>query len=262
MPAVTGLKNAKVQKKLKVSTGKSKASNGSVVTITSKKTSVSEGKKTGSRVRKPVDISCKGEIMSGKRGRKEILKVEEDGHVKSLSSGGKRKRVSAGQSTDEERALDAEMGLQNRKSLSKLGRNKLKLETHTGKQRENNDYHVSGKSSRTDSLSRGRKSQEAEFLEKKSRAKSKIVRKGNSGDPMTNDNAKSRSEVRKNSNKKENEQKVQPLKKSLKTKPKDKKELADNVDITERPKKKKKGIRIDPHDISNKRLDDGTSMNG
>nr|GMD17334.1 putative GTP-binding protein EngB [Ipomoea batatas] len=263
MPALKGLKNTRVQKKLKVSTGKSKASNGSVVTSTSKKTSVTEGKKTGSRVRKPVDISCKGEITPGKRGRKEILKVEEDGHIKSLSSVGKRKRISAGRSTDEERALDANMGLQNRKSLSKLGRNKLKLETHTGKQRENEDYHASGRSSRRDSSPRGRKSQEGEFLdEKKSRAKSKTLRKGNIiGDSMTNDNAKSRYEVRTNSNKKENEQKVESLKKSLKTKPKDKKGLADNVDITERPKKKKKGIRIDPHDISNKRLDDGTSMN-
>ncbi|RAL43349.1 hypothetical protein DM860_012490 [Cuscuta australis] len=243
-----GLKTVKVEKKFNVSFGKCKTGYGSA----------SEGKKSGS---KPGVISFNGESVfgTGRRGRKEMPKFMGDSHIKSLSSGGRRKRISS----SEGRSSDADIGLGSKKTFSGKRRDKIRVELHSGKQREYGEYRVYGKSSRGDTLSEGRKARESEFLSKKTlRAKPETSIKGHSfGDSRRSENGKRKPEVRTNTNKKENEQKVEPFKKSFKKNLKDTKRSADDEDITERPKKKKKRIRIDPHDGSNKRLEDDMSIN-
>lgn len=50
---------------------------------------------------------------------------------------------------------------------------------------------------------------------------------------------------------------------SVKKKVRDKKSLKNDSEVLDdKPKKKKRVIRLDPYDISNKRLDDGTAING
>ncbi|RAL43352.1 hypothetical protein DM860_012493 [Cuscuta australis] len=107
-------------------------------------------------------ISFNGESVfgTGRRGRKEMPKFMGDGHIKSPSSGGRRKRISS----SEGRSSDADIGLGSKKTFSGKRRDKIRVELHSGKQREYGEYLVYGKSSRGDTVSEGRKAPESEFL--------------------------------------------------------------------------------------------------
>ncbi|CAH9094071.1 unnamed protein product [Cuscuta europaea] len=249
-----GLKTIKVDKKFKLSVGKLK-SNANV--------SISNGKKTGSKGRKADVNTFEGDPVSGARGWKGKPKYEDDGRIKSISSVGKRKRTSGKETSLDDNTV---AGLGSRRSSLGKDTNKLEISTvHSRKGRENGESPVSRKTIKGDSMARGRKSQESEFYsEKKTRAKPKTTSmKGNDfEDSMRKDNGKRISEVsNKMKEKKENEQNVELVNTFLKKNVDCKKGLAGDVVIKEGPRKKNKRIRIDPHDGSNKRLDDGMSMN-
>lgn len=259
-----GLKTVKAGKKLVLAVGKSRASNGDSKNVASKKTGHNRSKNVQSEENKGDTVSYFGGSKADKKGivGKRNVNQRIKGEARELVTNGnrvsnavhsdrkrKRKRIYAEQSADEETVFHENVRKHNRKFPSEVKPHKPE-ESWTGKPKF-------GRLSSKDSLPGERKPKASGFLDKTSRVKFRAkdemkdieVHGGRNGKMKKGDKTKSRVP---------NLLEQGPTKKKFHSK----KTITDDSNMMDdRPKKKKRGIQIDPHDLSNKRLDDGLSIN-
>ncbi|KAK4407656.1 putative GTP-binding protein EngB [Sesamum angolense] len=186
---------------------------------------------------------------TGKEGLEEVIRG---------NSGLKRKRIYADREMVEDRKFDGN----DKKSFSKLQKGTVRPYLVKGKKAERGKDHELKNSTRNTSLARGSKFKESGFHDKK-------IWRGNvkSADTLKHVQENGLQSGTKTSIKRRalltaktdlNQRKYAAGSEKLrKKKDQGKKSLNTDSDLTEAPpKKKKRVIRIDPHDISNKRLDD------
>ena len=195
----------------------------------------------------------KGEEESGRE-------FGERGKMRALDSSGRRKRIYA---EDKEGMVE---GASKKKALLKRGE----------KKKVKDEVVVEGKNSTSQrtmwvhSKSRDAAGSEAKHSSRKMKGKKGNVvlataklkakaKEDDYGSGLVKKNREKKSELSK-----EKSQKVVSPSSSAKKKARDKAGLDDDdVEILDdQPKKKKRVIKIDPHDISNKRLDDGIGIDG
>ncbi|KAI3450256.1 hypothetical protein Pfo_006921 [Paulownia fortunei] len=268
-----GLKTSNVDKahrKVRVAIGKWKGSSDGVRTVESKKKgskkvqsrgdgydavsyAVVNEKPSETHSRKKRDLKTK----SGNEGFEAVI----DGN-----SGRKRKRIYADPGMVEDRMVDGN----DRKSSSKSKNNVVRSyldkgkKVPRGKDRELKDY------SRNTSLTGRGRFKGSELPDKKiRRGKTEVADKLNyvwenglgNGTSKTSDKRKAPFATKKYLN--QRKYTVGSVEKPRKKEDRGKKSLSTNSDLMEDPpKKKKRVIRIDPHDMSNKRLDDDIANNG
>ncbi|KAL0419290.1 UNVERIFIED_CONTAM: putative GTP-binding protein EngB [Sesamum radiatum] len=186
---------------------------------------------------------------TGKEGLEEVIRG---------NSGLKRKRIYADREMVEDRKFDGN----DKKSFSKLQKGTVRPYLVKGKKAERGKDHELKNSTRNTSLARGSKFKESGFHDKKiwrgnveSADKLKHVQE-NGLQSGTKPSIKRRALLTAKTDL--NQRKYAAGSEKLqKKKDQGKKSLNTDSDLTEAPpKKKKRVIRIDPHDISNKRLDD------
>ncbi|KAL2238430.1 UNVERIFIED_CONTAM: putative GTP-binding protein EngB [Sesamum indicum] len=186
---------------------------------------------------------------TGKEGLEEVING---------NSGLKRKRIYADREMVEDRKLDGN----DKKSVSKLQKGMIRSYLVKAKTAARGKDHELKNSTRNTSLARGSKFKESEFHDKK-------IRRGNveSADKLKHVQENGLQSGTKTFIKRRalltpktdlNQRKYAAgFEKLQKKKDQGKKSLDTDSDLTEAPpKKKKRVIQIDPHDISNKRLDD------
>ncbi|OIT00780.1 PREDICTED: methyl-CpG-binding domain-containing protein 13 [Nicotiana attenuata] len=238
--------------------------------------------KKGIRVKSTVTSNAAEEVYEG------ALKG------KSGISGGKRKRVYAHRDMDKEGTLEDSAGSSRRRSSLKSYRTrKLDLETQDkfsdpresrkktlyGEARRSNNSKLSEQSTRKMNLERqekffdsreskkkplygeGRRSNNCELANERNSRKVKEIREVKYvkvDGYEEEENGKRKSKERKALDQNRSKQKAESPSRFSRKKVQDRKSLGADSDVYEqRPKKKKQDIRIDPHDTSNKRLDDG-----
>lgn len=246
MSAETGSRD-KINKKLKLAIKRSKNSKDDVKTLDSRR-KVFQGNKEVQRT------SSAGRFSKRVNGGKERHQVEIDdkNRFKLVNSDRKRKRIYADQDTGvNEGTFHKNVGIPNGKTLS-WDKRKGTMEGRVN---------AGGLSNRKRSLKGGRSSGEDESDDNKSSSKSvRPVRLRSKVEDATVESKRPsrRPKDTKGQNKHPDVSLVKPTKRTVK----DKKSLDDNsVAADNRPKKKKRVIRIDPYDITNKRLDDGIVTN-
>ncbi|CAK9142703.1 unnamed protein product [Ilex paraguariensis] len=292
MSSETSSKNSKPIRKVKLAIEKSKNHKAGVGTLESKQ-NISRGSKTSqNRKIKPDDISYAGKNSShkAKNSGKSIVKSktkDEDRHggvegyealinenrgFKPMNSGRKRKRIYADHNTGEGRTMHSKVETPGWKALSKVGKNKLKDDMAEEKRTTKVKSHDIQQFARKNSSIGGRISKENEVLDKKcisvSGAKGKAADKikyfelDGGGNGMLTKSVKSKSPSSKQSDQNENKNAAEFLAKYPKKKVHDKKSFTGDAEVMDgRLKKTKRVIRIDPHDITNKRLDDAIVTN-
>ncbi|CDP04059.1 unnamed protein product [Coffea canephora] len=212
----------------------------------------------------------------GKRSFKSKINGVSNGYVTKGNSGckpsnsdKKRKRTYADQPPDEERVSNDNVGFPARRFSSRIVKNKLNDHYHEEKRTTKGNSSGFGDLSRKGSLAGRGKSRESELAgKKKSIAKVKAVDKLKDVEVegVRNDKlkkiAKSKSDVTKQMEQNHGKHAVGSPERPSKKKVQYKKNITDDSEVMdEKPKKKKRRIRLDPHDTSNKRLDDGAAIN-
>lgn len=214
----------------------------------------------------------------GKRSSKSKVNGESNGYMtkgnrgsKPSNSDKKRKRIYADQPPDEERVSSDNVGFPARRFSSRIVQNKLNDHYHKEKGTTKGNSSGFGDLSRKGSLDQaGRgKSWESELVGKK-----KLVAKAKAADKLKdvefervrNDKlkkvAKSKSNITKQKEQNHGKRAVSSPERPSKKKVQYKKNITDDSEVMdEKPKKKKRRIRLDPHDTSNKRLDDAVAIN-
>lgn len=272
------LKTVKPGKKFKLAVGKPRTSDGDLGNVASKKTGQNRSSKNvKSEENKGNGVSYLGGSKAAKKGivRKrnvnQRIKAEarqlftnENRVSKAVNSDRKRKRIYAEQSADEEVVFCDNVRKYNRKIPSNVRPDKPEDDLHEERRTRKPKFH---QLSRKDSLSGERKPQASRLLDKTSRVKFKAedelkdveVHGGRNG--KMNKGATSKSRVTNQLEQDHTRHGAVPVQKSKK-KSQSKKTITDDSNMmADRPKKKKQVMRIDPHDFSNKRLDDGISIN-
>lgn len=272
------LKTLKTEKKMILSFGKSKGSNGDLGNVASKKTGRNRSSKNvQSEENKGDGDSYLGGSKASKRGMlgKRNVNQRIKGEARELVTNGnrisnavnsdrKRKRIYAEQSADDESVFRDNVRKYNRKIPSKVRPHKSEDDLHEERRTRKPNF---AQLSRKVSLSRERKPKGSRLLDKTSRVKFgakdelKDVEVHGGSDGKMKKGAKSKSRGANQFEKDHTQHAAVPVQK-FKKKFQSKKSLTDDSNtIDDRPKKKKRVIRIDPHDLSNKRLDDGISIN-
>lgn len=230
------------------------------------------GRENGYKGKLKKNAKFKG-MQSGEERRGE--EFYERGKLRSLDSSGRKKRVYAKGGVDESGKLWDGVATHKKKTLFKKGERRVKDEHVEGKT-SNRTMWVPSKSRKNDSSKtklstqsvKGKKENDV-FASVKQKTKAKEV--GGIGFIGTEDDHGSGSVKKKKKNRekksefiKGKSQEVVSPSSSDKKKARDKAGLDDDAEtLDDRPKKKKKRvIKIDPHDISNKRLDDAIGING
>ncbi|KAL6506300.1 hypothetical protein OROGR_024481 [Orobanche gracilis] len=260
----------KARGRARVATGKSKGSRDGFGTV--------ESKINGSKMMKSreIDNAAVSDVnLSEMRGREKKNFKTKNGHqafeaVIDVKSDQKRKRTYADPGIVEDRMLS---GL-HKKSISKSKNHVLRLYLDKGKRkvsRGNNRELEDKKITSRGNASFSSQFKGSELLEKKIRwrkaegaDKLKQVQENGLGNRTlkTSDERKTPLAVKRDLNQRTHV--VGLVAKPIKKNDHVKKSLVTDSDLTNAPlpKKKKRVIRIDPHDISNKRLDDGIAGNG
>ncbi|PIM98311.1 putative GTPase [Handroanthus impetiginosus] len=198
----------------------------------------------------------------GRRGKRDLkTRTGNEGleAVMDRNLGRKRKRIYA----------DPGM-VEDSKSSSKSKSNVVESDLGKGKKVPRGKDHEFNDSSRKTSLVGSNKLMGSELLDKKVRRskregadKLKNVQENGLGNRTSKTNGKGK--IRLATEKRDlnwGKYTVGSVEKQRKKKDQGKKNSATDSDLMEKPKKKKRVIRIDPHDISNKRLDDEKANNG
>ncbi|KAJ4719169.1 putative GTP binding protein [Melia azedarach] len=247
MPTEASLRH-KLSKKLKISTGKFK--NAKEENKTGQYAMDSNKSHKKENVGKKLKFSRKDKEVQ--RGQGDSAKnVNRKGRHEPMSSDRKRKRIYADNDMGGEATTYVEA--RNKDTLFRRGQKEVKSnfvnQISGGKPRSIWVKHAASdtkdvvESSKVSNTKRKGKEKEVDKLDS--------GRKG-----LSNKNSKSKSDLNKNL---DASQKKLPHNSpcSLKTKARDKKGLDDDSQVDDQPKRKKRVIRIDPYDVSNKRLDDG-----
>ncbi|KAL3530963.1 hypothetical protein ACH5RR_010285 [Cinchona calisaya] len=273
----------KQEKKFKPATRTSRESGSGNGTLASKKKGDSRSKKVENGGNRVTGISHAGQSKVTKKGvfgkRNVDSKINSGSHesvaegnkdFKLLSSDRKRKRINSRGHRDEEGMSDNNAGRPSGKFLSKMLQNKFKDHFHEEKRTTKGKSREFGELNRKSSPAGRSKSRESEFSDKKNWiSKAKTVNKVKDVEDVGVTNgklkksAKSKSEVTKqleqNQSKLAADSTERPSMKKILNKKKN--SIDDSEVMDEKPKKKKRRIRIDPYDTSNKRLDDGMATN-
>ncbi|KAK4419839.1 putative GTP-binding protein EngB [Sesamum alatum] len=208
-----------------------------------------------------INANEKSSKMRG-RGKRDLnTKTGKEGLEKVIhgNSGLKRKRIYADREMVEDRKFDGN----DRKSVSKLQKGMVRSYLVKDKKVTRGKDHELKNSTRNTSLARSNKFNESEFHDKKIRRgnvesadKLKHVQGNGSQSGTSTISIKRRALLTAYKDLNQRKYAAGP-EKLQKKKDQGKKSLDTDSDLTESPpKKKKRVIRIDPHDISNKRLDD------
>lgn len=265
MPASKGSGNIKPWKKLKLANGISKDDKKSFETLDSNGKRVRRSIKAQNRENETDGVSHSGDNASSKKGsrvkRMVRLNAVEDVYeaVVNGKSGifdGKKKRVYAHRDMDNKGTLESRVGSSRRSSLLKAKPSTRKMDLETQEKfsdsRESRENLLYGE---------GRRSNNSELLNERKSRKVKETRKvkcAKLDGYGEEENVKRKSKERKTLDQSASKQKAECPSRFSRKKVQDKKNLGKDSDVSEqRPKKKKRVIRIDPHDTSNKRLDDG-----
>ncbi|XP_057474818.1 uncharacterized protein LOC130762945 [Actinidia eriantha] len=232
----------------------------------------------------PVDVSYDGrkpykKENSGRRNveskakYKSVYDQNDDGQrgYKPINNDRKRKRVYGDHDSNNEGMFNKNMETTTRKVIY-TRRNEFKYDTpgekHTmrGKSRDfekQKGFKGERKCREFETESLDNNGSKKLRLKLKAIDKMKSVKMDRSGISLVKNDTKNGSHSRKRAEQKNNGFAVESLEKSGKKKVYDKKSVGDDLaENYERRKKKKPYIRIDPHDISNKRLDDGIVTTG
>ncbi|KAK7305513.1 hypothetical protein VNO77_43419 [Canavalia gladiata] len=208
-------------------------------------------------------VKFKGMKSGEERGEKEELRT--------LDSCGKKKRVYAKEGMYENVKVRNGVGVatSKKKTLFKKGEKKVKDEAVEGNTGHRTMW-VPGKSrngsSKAKHLAHNGKEKKENVVLSAARHKAKakevermgFVGNGDQGSGLVKKNRAKKSELSKG----KSQEVVSPLS-SAKKKVRDKATLDDDAEtLDNRPKKKKRVIKIDPYDISNKRLDDSIGIDG
>ncbi|XP_022890251.1 uncharacterized protein LOC111405543 [Olea europaea var. sylvestris] len=276
--------NNKFRKKVKVAIGKLKGSKDGVGVVELKEKSSKKVQSRGSKNGDTFYVDMNKKTSKEGVGRKKNLnlKYEDKEGVGSKrnwksrngdkgceaviegNSSRRRKRIYADYDIGRERALDNNVEIPNRKSLTKRMENRDSYDSGKRKQTTGAKSSEFEEARRKASIAGGRKSKESELLDKKKLRgkvqgtnKVKIVEDNGFKSNMLRGNAKIKYLLTQKLDHGQRKHVVYSVEKPPKKMVQGKKSSASDFEVMEdRPKKKKKGIRIDPHDISNKRLDD------
>ncbi|KAJ1422917.1 Small GTP-binding protein domain [Sesbania bispinosa] len=224
-------------------------------------------RENGSKGKLKKKVKSKG-TQSGEEGSGR--EFDERGKLRTLDSNGRKKRVYAKEGMDEDEKLWNGVATSKKKTLIKKGEKRVKDGPVEGKTNHRTMW-VPGKSRNASSKAKlsthtvKDKKENVGLATAKQKTKAKEV--GRMGFVATDDHASG--SVKKNRETKSapgkgKDQEILPPSSSTKKKARgDNGGLDDDAEkLDERPKKKKRVIKIDPHDISNKRLDDAIGING
>ncbi|MCD7466993.1 hypothetical protein HAX54_004127 [Datura stramonium] len=265
MPASMGSGNVKPRKKLKLANGLSKDAKKSVETLDSNGKRVGTSIKAPNRENETDGVSHSADNASSKKGSRVKRMVRSNAveevyealvNAKSGIFYGKKKRVYAHRDMDNKGTLENCVGSSRRRSLliAKPSTRKMDLETQ--------EKFSDSRESRENTLyDKGRRSNNSELSNERNSRKVKEIRKvkcAKLDGYGEEENVKRKFKERKILDQSASKQKAECHSRFSRKKVQDKKNLGEDLDVSEqRPKKKKQVIRIDPHDTSNKRLDDG-----
>lgn len=219
------------------------------------------GSKGGSRKKvRTKEIQSSKQQSDGDFGESEKLRP--------LDSNGRKKRVYAREETGRNGISYNGKAAFDKKALLKKGDKKVNdglVEENTSDRRKRVSSKTNNAKSEAKYSSRQMKVKEENVKLPSAKQKAK-AKEGGKKDSVTTDGNKTgllkKHRELKSDFSKDKSQNVEPSLKSAKRKARAKTGLDDDVEINEQPKKRKRVIRIDPHDISNKRLDDGIVING
>lgn len=271
------LQGDKEEKRFKFATQTSRVSNGVNGTSAFKEKKERKSKKVESGERRAFGVSYAGESKGTRKGvsAKRNVRTRNNGErheslaegnkgLKLLNLNKKRKSSDAGVITAEERVSDINAGRFNTKSPSKMGKDKRRDNIYEERKTTKKKLHKLEQSSQNASLAGRKNFRQSGFLDnKKSGAHEMTEYKKDEG--VRNDkmkkSTKSKSVV-KRSEKEQIEVATVSAGRPSKKKVQDKKSTTDDSEgMEEQHKKKRRRIKIDPYDTSNKRLDDGISIN-
>lgn len=206
------------------------------------------------------------------KGKQFSEEIEERGKLRTLDFSGKKKRVYAKEGRDKNGKLENGVATSKKRTLFKKGEKKVKADPVKGSSGHRTMW-VPGKlrnvGSKVKRLTPMVKEREENVIlattkhkgRGKDEGKMKFVGEDDQGSGLVKRSRENKSEL----GKRKSHEVVYPSS-FVKKKARDKMGLDHDDDDAEtprdRPKKKKRVIKIDPHDISNKRLDDGIGVNG
>ena len=205
--------------------------------------------------------------FKGMRSGEEVL---ERGKLRTLDSGGKKKRVYAKKGGDKNVKLENGMEVSKKRTLIRNGEKRVKDVPVEG----NDGHHTMWDHDKTRNggfkvkrSTQMRKERKEDVVLAIAKQKGKAEDAGKIGLVGTEDQGSGsvkRSRDKKTELSKGKNQEVVSGSSFAKKKARDRTGLDDDDAemLHDRPKKKKRVIKIDPHDISNKRLDDGIGVNG
>lgn len=204
------------------------------------------------------------------KGKQLSEENEERGKLRALDSSGKKKRVYAKEGRDNSGKLENGVATSKKRTLFKKGEKKVKADPVEGSSGHRTMW-VPGKlrsvGSKVKRLTPMVKEREENVVlatakqkgRGKEEGKMKFVGEDDQGSGLAKRSREKKSEL----GKRKSHEVVNPSS-FVKKKARDKMGLDedDAETLDDRPKKKKRVIKIDPYDISNKRLDDGIGANG
>ncbi|KAG4989195.1 hypothetical protein AAZX31_11G186700 [Glycine max] len=205
--------------------------------------------------------------FKGMRSGEEVL---ERGKLRTLDSGGKKKRIYAKKGGDKNVKLENGMEVSKKRTLIRNGEKRVKDVPVEG----NDGHHTMWDHDKTRNggfkvkrSTQMRKERKEDVVLAIAKQKGKAEDAGKIGLVGTEDQGSGsvkRSRDKKTELSKGKNQEVVSGSSFAKKKARDRTGLDDDDAemLHDRPKKKKRVIKIDPHDISNKRLDDGIGVNG
>lgn len=277
------LKNSKRENNSKVAGGKSRsrASSGDVETVISKRKGHSGSRKAQSGEIEGSGVHYAGGSKTDKKGiivkknvnrkiKGEANELVTNGNREFEYSDRKRKRIYADHSTDEGTISSDSVRKPSRKLSSEMLGDNLEGHLHQEKRTSKGKMQPFEQLSRKNMLAGESKPKASKLLDKKQlRAKVRVkdelrdVEDHGFRNVNLKRGAKIKSGVAKQLEQNRAQRPADLLPKSSRKKVPTKKTSSDDSNVMDdQPKKKKKRvIRIDPHDLSNKRLDDGVSIN-
>uniref|UniRef100_A0A5B7BNN5 EngB-type G domain-containing protein n=1 Tax=Davidia involucrata TaxID=16924 RepID=A0A5B7BNN5_DAVIN len=255
MSSETSSKFNRLHKKVKLAIGRPMNSKHNVKTLNAKKKGFQGDKKAQTRVDDVVAVSYDDDKLH-KRENSGRRNVDGSSRFRRVNTDRKRKRDYAEQDNGKEGMFKKNLETPKRKSLSREGWNKLKDDMVEEKRTVKGYSRDLGQSKKKTSFIGERNSWGNQLLEnnggKKLRTKLKAVEKTESvPNSLLKEDAKSRL------GQNQNRHGAESLEKSARKKVRDKKILDDDSVVKDdHPKRRKRVFRLDPHDITNKRLDD------
>lgn len=272
------LQGDKEGKRFKLATQTSRVSKGVNGTSAFKEKKERKTKKVESGESRAFRVSYAGESKGTRKGvsGKRNVKTRNNGErhesldegnkgLKLLNFDKKRKSSDAGLITAEERVPDNNAGRFNRKSPSKMGQHKRRDNIYEERKTTKKKLDKLEQSSQNASLAGRKIFRQSVFSDNKKSGAHEMIEsakdEGVRNDKMKK-SAKSKSVVTKRSEKEQIKVATVSAGRRSKKKVQDKKSTTDDSEgMDEPPKKKRRRIKIDPCDTSNKRLDDGISIN-